>query len=74
MARKIDPREFLYNQAADEVLDKCANKTGRQLVRGGWEVYLSAILTKPFVSQDRKQRASELLDLAENFRSPRRIF
>lgn len=73
----MDPNEtrvYLYENAALDVLAQCEGKTGKQLVRGGWEFWLSAALAHgSYLTNDTRQRLVHLLDLADNYRYPVRI-
>lgn len=70
-----DSRAYLYENAALDVLAQCEGKTGRQLVKGGWEFWLSAALVhERFLATETRKRLVKQLDLAENYRYPVRIF
>lgn len=62
-----DSRAYLYENAALDVLAQCEGKTGKQLVKGGWEFWLSAALVhERFLTTETRERLVKQLDLADN--------
>lgn len=69
-----ETKAYLYETAALDVLGQCEGKTGKQLVKGGWEFWLSAALAHgSYLTVETRERLVKQLDLAENYRYPVRI-